>query len=231
MNQHHCLTTKIWTVLNVNANRMKLSLSLNNVFLLEQLKTYQGGKSLTQRRWHGPMIWKDMLENALSDTASWQTRKWSSFFKVSSPCLNDLQFRQEELESVGELSQVCSQLVLKCLCLARFRRPDILWSVNKFARQLARWISYIHHTSDFRQYCHVGNTAQHCRLGLFQYSDFAGDLKDPKSTSGIFLHIRKPDICLYQLYVQEPDVSIPHFYRIRKHFVGCWIAHGWTPCP
>ena len=34
------------------------------------------------------------------------------------------------------------------------------------------------------QYCHVGNTAKQCRLGLFQDSDFAGDLEDSKSTSG-----------------------------------------------
>ena len=32
--------------------------------------------------------------------------------------------------------------------------------------------------------CHVGNTAKQCRLGLFQDSDFAGDLEDTKSTSG-----------------------------------------------
>ena len=30
----------------------------------------------------------------------------------------------------------------------------------------------------------MGNTAQQCRLGLFQDSDFAGDLVDSKSTSG-----------------------------------------------
>ena len=29
-----------------------------------------------------------------------------------------------------------------------------------------------------------GNTAKQCRLGLFQDSDFAGDLEDSKSTSG-----------------------------------------------
>ena len=29
-----------------------------------------------------------------------------------------------------------------------------------------------------------GNTAKQCRLGLFQDSDFAGDLGDSKSTSG-----------------------------------------------
>ena len=32
--------------------------------------------------------------------------------------------------------------------------------------------------------CHVGNTAQQGRLGLFQDADFAGDLEDSKSTSG-----------------------------------------------
>ena len=30
----------------------------------------------------------------------------------------------------------------------------------------------------------MGNTAKQCRLGLFQVSDFAGDLEDSKSTSG-----------------------------------------------
>ena len=30
----------------------------------------------------------------------------------------------------------------------------------------------------------MGNTAKQCRLGLFQDSDCAGDLEDPKSTSG-----------------------------------------------
>ena len=47
-----------------------------------------------------------------------------------------------------------------------------------------RLISYIHHTCDYKQYCHVGNSAKQCRLGLFQDSDFAGDLEDSKSTSG-----------------------------------------------
>ena len=51
-------------------------------------------------------------------------------------------------------------------------------------KRLVRLISYIHNRSEFKQYCHVGNTAQQCRLGLFQDSDFAGDLEDSKSTSG-----------------------------------------------
>ena len=83
----------------------------------------------------------------------------------------------------------------KMLILARIGRPDILWSVNKFARSITKWtkacdkrlnrfISYIHHTCDYKQYCYVGNTAKQCRLGLFQDSDFAGDLDYSKSTSG-----------------------------------------------
>ena len=122
-------------------------------------------------------------------------KKMEQLCEVSSPCLDDHQFKQEELESVGELSEVCSHIVFKCLYVARIGRLDIPWSVNKLARSVAKWtqacdirlarlISYIHDTNDFRQYCHVGNTAQHCRLGLFQDSDFAGDLEDSKSTSG-----------------------------------------------
>ena len=112
-----------WDALNVNVNRTRSSLNnrrrcLDHAFLLEQLKSYQDGKNLTQKQLHGPPTWKDMLESALNDVANWQTRKWSSYFKVSSPCLDDHQFRQEALEAVGEVSKVCSQIVLKCLYLA-----------------------------------------------------------------------------------------------------------------
>ena len=50
--------------------------------------------------------------------------------------------------------------------------------------RLCRLISYIHHTCEYKQFCHLGNTAKQCRLGLFQDSDFAGDLEDSISTSG-----------------------------------------------
>ena len=103
-------------------------------------------------------------------------------YKESTPCIDDHHFKEDELKSVGELSQVCSQIVLKCLYLARIGRPDIPWSVNKFARSITKWtkacdkrlnrlISYIHHTCEYKQYCYVGNTAKQCRLGLFQDSD------------------------------------------------------------
>ena len=121
-------------------------------------------------------------------------------YKVSTPCIDDHHFKEEEMKSVGDLSHVCSQIALKCVFLARIGRPDILWSVNKLARsitkwtkacdkRLNRWISYIHHTCEYKQYGYVGNTAKQCSLGLFQDSDFAGDLEDSKSTSGRILFI------------------------------------------
>ena len=51
-------------------------------------------------------------------------------YKVATPCMDDHQFKEEENESVGELSTACSQIVLKCLYLPRIGRPDILWSVG-----------------------------------------------------------------------------------------------------
>ena len=36
-------------------------------------------------------------------------------YKVTTPCMDDHQFRREENRSVGELSNVCSHTVVKCL--------------------------------------------------------------------------------------------------------------------
>ena len=124
------------------------------------------------------MKWKVMQRNVWSDIANWQTK-----------------LNEEELGVVGVMSQVCSQIVLKCLYLARVGRLDILWSVNELARSITKWtkacdkrlnrlILYIHHTCQYKQYCHVGNTAKQCSRGLFQDRDFAGHFEDSKSTSG-----------------------------------------------
>ena len=97
-------------------------------------------------------------------------KKAEQLCKVSTLCLDDHHIKKEELESVGELSEVCSQIVLKCLHFARIGRPDILWSVNKLARSATKWAqacdrrvarlsSYIHRTRDYHQYCHVGNAS------------------------------------------------------------------------
>ena len=156
--------------------------------------------NLTQTYLSGPVIWKVMQMKCVERYCELANRTTQQLYNIATPCLDDHQFKEEELGSVGELSKVCSQIILRCLYLARIGRPDILWSVNKLARAVTKWtrawdkrlarlISCIHHTREFKQYCHVGNTAQQSRLGLFQDSDFARDLEDSKSTSGEILCI------------------------------------------
>ena len=146
--------------------------------------------------------------------------------KVSTPYIDDHHFKEEEIKSVGELSQVCSQIVLKCLYLARIGRPDILWSAIKLARSITKWttaydkrlhglISYIHHPCENKQHCHVGNAAKQCRLGLFQDSDFAGDLEDSKSTSG-------GTLCIFGSHT-----FVPTSWMCKKQTA---VSHSSTEC-
>ena len=143
------------------------------------------------------------------------------FYKVSTPRIDDHYFKENEMKSVGELSQVCSQIVLKCLHLACIGRPDIRWSVNKLARSITKWIkacdkrlnrliSYTHHTCDYKKYCYVGNTAKQCRLGLFQDSDFAGVLEDSKSTSGGTLCIFGSHTFVPTSWMRKKQTSVSH---------------------
>ena len=100
-------------------------------------------------------------------------------------------------------------------------RRDILWSVNKHARAITKWtkacdkhlahlISYIHHTSEDQQYCYVGNTAQQCRLALFQDSDFAGYLEDAKPTSGGLLCIFGSHTFVAKSWMCKKQTSVSH---------------------
>ena len=60
-------------------------------------------------------------------------------YKVSAPCIDDHHFiEEEEMTSVGELSHACSQIVLKCLYLARIGRHDILWSIVSVLGNVSR---------------------------------------------------------------------------------------------
>ena len=115
----------------------------------------------------------------------------------------------------------CSEMLIRDKNLTTY----ILWSANKLARSIKKWtkacdkrlnrlISYTHHFCEYKQYCHVGDTAKQCRLGLFQDSDFAGVLEDSKSTSGGTLHIRKSYICSNKLNVQETNCRFSQFNRI-----------------
>ena len=135
-----------------------------------------------------------MPRNVWSDIASWPTRRLNNSTKYLLPELTTIISKKKNCNPWRIVTNTCSQIVLKCLYLARIGRLDILWSANKLARSITKWtklpdkrmnrlISYINHTWEYKQYCFVGNTAKQCRLGLFQDSDFSGDLEDSKSTS------------------------------------------------
>ena len=116
---------------------------------------------------------KDHVKKCVARCCELANKRVDQMYKVSDPCLGDHQFKKEELETVGVFSKVCSQIVLKCLYVAGIVWFEIRWFVNCVAQidtlwtracdqRLAPVISHIHHTSDNRHYCHVGNTAQDC---------------------------------------------------------------------
>ena len=88
--------------------------------------------------------------------------------KVATPCVDDHAIGMDELERRGVLWKVCSRIVLKALFVARYTRPDVLFGLNTFAREVAKWniacdrrfhrlIPYMRHTQDYVQYCWVGD--------------------------------------------------------------------------
>ena len=131
-------------VLNENVKQAKIlwtitEICLNPKSLLELQKSYPTLRNLAQTFLHGFMIWKVMQRNAWNDIVTWRTKTTQQLHKVATPCIDDHQFKEEEMGSVGELSKVCSQIVLKSLYLARNGRPDTLRSVNKPARAITKW--------------------------------------------------------------------------------------------
>ena len=74
-------------------------------------------------------------------------------------------------------------VVSKQACKISLEMDSGMW------RKMSKADFLLHHTIDYRQCCQVENTAQHCRLGLFQDSDFAGDFEDSKSASGGILSL------------------------------------------
>ena len=115
--------------------------------------------------------------------------------------------------------------------------PDTRWSVNKLARCVTEWTQTgdkrLARLTSFLRFDDTGDCRTNLsrQLGLFEDSDFAGDLVDSKSTSGgVLLHFWKANICTDQLDVQEANVSISQLHRIRNHIAGCWFAYGWFIC-
>jgi hypothetical protein len=153
------------------------------------------------RAWHYEM--EGHAEQCVDRYLELTNKTKDTLTEVSTPCMDDHQFRPEEMVTKGEVASVAARIVLKCLYVARVGRPDILWSVNYLARmvtkgttacdkRLHKFISYIHHTTHWTQVCYVGDHPWECWLALFVDANFAGDLVDSKSTSGSYLCLVGP---------------------------------------
>ena len=209
---------------------------LNPEFPQEQPKNDRTRKIWVSLR--GPTI--PMPRNVWNEIVSWQTRRLSNSTKYLLHALMTITSKKKKRNPLDNCQKVCSQIVLKCLYLARVVRLDILWSVNKLARSTTKWtkacdkrlnrlISYTHHTCEYKQYCHVGNTAKRCRQGLFQDSDFAGDLEDSKSTSGGTLCVFGSHALIPISWMCKKQTSVSHSSTESEVIsVGCSIEVGWN---
>ena len=70
-------------------------------------------------------------------------------YKVSTPCIDDHHFKEEETKSVGELSTTCSLNCSEMLIFGKELEDLIyLWSVNKLARSITKWTKACDITSE-----------------------------------------------------------------------------------
>ena len=143
-----------------------------------------------------------MRRNAWKDIANWRTETLNNCTKSLLHAWMTISSKRKNWKWVGELSNVCSEIVLTCLFLTRIGRLDILWSVNK------RWLSIVDWVYSKTQ-------------------SFAGDLEDSKSTSGEFsvsLEVEHsfPDVGCVRNKLQSLPVQLN-----LNFFFACWFAQGW----
>ena len=99
----------------------------NHELLPPQLNYYQDGRNLTQNTVAWSCDMEGHAKKCVESCCELANKKTEQLYTVSKPGLDNHNFKKEELETVGELSDVCSQIVLKCFYLARIGRLDIFW--------------------------------------------------------------------------------------------------------
>ena len=163
----------------------------------ERLTSYLNRRQGCKRYLRGRTTWKGHTRECVERCCDLANKTNHQLYKVSTPCLDDHFFQKKKKKHRKRLENcptVCSQNGLELLLFGTNWR---IWhslvceqtgtSSHKMDKSLLQtmlvWFLRIHHTNNCRQYCHVGYTANHCRLVLLQDSDFAGDLEDSKSAS------------------------------------------------
>ena len=118
--------------------------------------------------------------------------------------MDDHLLKPEDFEQPGNLSTDAAKIIMKALFGARLVRFELLWPICSSAREVSKWtracdkrlhrlMCYIHHTPDHSLESFVGDDAQHCHVVLYSDADFAGDMIQAKSTSGLYMAIVGPN--------------------------------------
>ena len=167
---------------------------------------------------HGGMICR-AKQTQVCRTLLWTgTHNSGSTSQSCISCIDDHEFKKEVSETLEELSDVRSQIVLTCLYLVRLGRPDLLLTVNSLAGSVTPWrracekrfsrmVALIHHTGNYRY------------LGLFQDADCAGDLPDSKSTSGGVLCMFRSQTLVPISSSRQKQATVSHSSTETEHFV------------
>ena len=187
-NPHHFLITCTWDALSGNAKPNETSIEQCTKLFESRISAGSNRKLLGWEKHQAQTVaWSYDMEGhaqkCVERFCELANKKVEQLYKVSSPCLDDDLCKQEELESVVEISQVCSHNFWECLYLAR----DDLTSCGPWTSLQDQSRNGLRHgmwqttsKADFVTIVMWKNTEQHCGPGLFQDSDFAGDLEDSK---------------------------------------------------
>ena len=137
------------------------------------------------------------------------------------PSIDDHLLTPDEMVEKGKLHDVCSRIVLKILWLTRRVRPDTYWAVNSLAREVSKWIvaydkrllrlvGYLRWSKYHSLQMMVGNAPKDCVIMYFADADFAGSLKDSKSTSGGYMMLLGPQTFVPLAWLCKKQGAISH---------------------
>ena len=137
-NQHLSWIMFSWVALNDNARSAKILLTITEPcskreFQRREQKNLPFHQNIRISSWSYDM--EGHAQKCVERYCEPANKTIQQLCNVSTPCIDDHHFKEEETKSVGELSNTCSQIVLKCWYFARIGRLDIQWSVNKLARR------------------------------------------------------------------------------------------------
>ena len=78
---------------------------------------------------------KSYAEKCVERDCELADKSVDQLFQVSALCMDDQKFTKDDFEIVAD---VCAQMVLTCVYLARISRGDIFWTVTALTRAVTR---------------------------------------------------------------------------------------------